>query len=116
MANFKTGITETPDLPSDRETLWVCLIGITSGLLYLLVYFAQRAIYLNGLFFNIAGTVVRGVPADLVRLRWEAAVYYGSTVALFALYMWLIQLCRNGQVHSKRARTIALLFPVIFNL
>lgn len=99
-----------------RKTLLVLLIGIGSSILYLLIYFAQRAIYLNGLSRDVVGIAVRGMSADRTRLLWESASYYGGTVALFVLYFWLLLLCRRGQLRSGSARTLALLFPLLFNL
>ncbi|PSB47115.1 hypothetical protein C7B80_10910 [Cyanosarcina cf. burmensis CCALA 770] len=114
-----TTITAPPDSAEvRRKTLLVLLIGIASSILYLLVYFAQRAIYLNGLSRSDSdnGIALRGISADQTRLLWESASYYGGTVALFALYFWLLRLCRRGQLRSRPARTLALLFPLLFNL
>lgn len=112
-----TIITAPPDSAGvRRKTLLVLLIGIASSILYLLIYFAQRAIYLNGLYRDVVGIAVRGMSADHTRLLWESASYYGGTVALFALYFWLLLLCRRGQLRSGFARTLALLFPLLFNL
>ncbi|MDZ4877571.1 MAG: hypothetical protein CLLPBCKN_007006 [Chroococcidiopsis cubana SAG 39.79] len=101
-----------------RKTLLVLLIGITSSILYLLIYFAQRAIYLNGLPEEIRGIPLQegGTPLNNTRLLWESAGYYGGTIALFTLYFWLLRLCRCGQLRSGAARTLALLFPLLFNL
>ncbi|MBW4564977.1 MAG: hypothetical protein KME32_28490 [Mojavia pulchra JT2-VF2] len=98
------------------KTRWVLLIGMVSGVLYLLVYFTQRAIYLNGLSLDIANIAVRGTLADHTYLLWSVASYYAGTVALFALYLWLIVLCYRGQLRDRRASTLALLFPVLFNI
>ncbi len=103
-----------------REALLVLVIGLLSGVLYLVVYFTQRAIYLNGLDLNFAGVVERGAPASRTRLIREAAGYYGATLALFVLYAWLLRLCTQrvpgGRLRDRRARNLALLFPVLFNL
>ncbi|OWY65022.1 hypothetical protein B7486_44175 [cyanobacterium TDX16] len=114
-----TTITASPDSAGVRcKTLLVLLIGIASSILYLLIYFAQRAIYLNGLPQEVRGIPLQegGTPADSTRLLWESASYYGGTIALFALYFWLLRLCRRGQLRSGAARTLALLFPLLFNL
>ncbi|MGI8909141.1 MAG: hypothetical protein ACR2JR_01100, partial [Rubrobacteraceae bacterium] len=89
-----------------RDALRVALIGASSGALYLVVYLTQRGMFLNGL---------GEAPVDRTRLLFEAGVYYGATVLLFALYVWVLLLCRRGLLHD-RARTLALLFPVLFNL
>jgi alpha-1,6-mannosyltransferase len=98
------------------KTRLVVLIGIASGALYWLIYSAQRAIYLNGLSLNIEGIVVQGTAASRVWLLGQAAAYYSGTVALFALYFWLLLLCHRGQLRDRRTCTLALLFPVLFNL
>jgi len=99
-----------------KETLWVLWIGLASSLLYLAVYFAQRAIHLNGLHVEISGAVAYGNPADGGRLVLEAAAYYAATGILFTLYGLLLWLCRRGRLHDPQARTLALGFPILFNL
>ena len=90
-----------------RNAFPVFLIGVSSGVLYLIVYLTQRGMFLNG----------RGEsPVDGARLLFETGGYYGATVLLFALYVWIIFLCRQGLIHDNRARMLALLFPVLFNL
>ncbi len=96
-------------------------LGCATALLYGVVYFAQRAIFLNGhLASNRSPELVAlggpVVPADAARLRWEAGTYYVATLALFVLYGWLLWSCRRGRVLSRGARRLALLFPVLFNL
>lgn len=93
----------------------ILLIGMLSGILYGVTYFAQRAIYHNGLVFDVIGVMKRVEPGNSTRLIFEACIYYLATLALFALYMWLILLCRQGRFYSSRVIQIALLFPVLFN-
>ena len=69
----------------------------------------------NGLSQEVAGTLVRGDPADGSRLILQGAGYCGATLLLFALYAWLLLLCRRGQLRDGRARALTLLFPVLFN-
>src|SRR3712207_5958495 len=76
----------------------VLLIGLLSGMLYGVVYATQRAIFLNGLSIFHAGLHVEGAPADGARLLLQCAGYYGATLALFGLYVWLLALCRRGQI------------------
>lgn len=90
-----------------RGALRVALIGLSSGVLYLVVYLAQR-----GMFFNGRGEA----PVDDTRLLFEAGGYYGATVLLFALYVWVLLLCRRGLLRDNRTRMLALVFPVLFNL
>lgn len=99
-----------------RGSFWVLLIGVASGVLYGAVYLLQRAIYLNGLRIESAGVVHTGYPADRAALVMQGAGYYGATAALFALYVWLLYLYRGGALRTRRARTLALIFPVLFNI
>jgi len=97
-----------------REALRVALIGLASGALYLVVYASQWAMFRNGLSAEVAGILLRGEPADASRLLLQGGAYYGATLLLFALYAWILILCRRGLLDG-RARVLALLFPVLFN-
>jgi alpha-1,6-mannosyltransferase len=99
-----------------RGTLRVAFIGLASAALYLVVYVTQWAIFRNGLDQRVAGTLVRGEPADGARLLLQSGGYYGATLLLFVLYLWLLILCRGGMLGEGRARTLALAFPVLFNI
>jgi len=98
-----------------RDALRVAVIGLASGVLYLVVYVAQWAIFRNGLDQEVAGTLLRGDPADGSRLLLQGGAYYGATLLLFVLYGWLLVLCRRGLLRDRRARLLAVLFPVLFN-
>ncbi|MDQ4127296.1 MAG: glycosyltransferase 87 family protein [Actinomycetota bacterium] len=98
-----------------RDALLVASIGLASGALYVVVYVAQWAIFRNGLDQEVAGTLLRGDPADGSRLLLQGGAYYGATLLLFALYGWILILCRRGRLWGGRARKLALLFPVLFN-
>ena len=98
-----------------RDALRVAQIGLGSGALYLVVYAAQWAIFRNGLHQEVAGILIRGEPADGSRLLLQGVAYYGATLLLFALYAWLLMLCRRGLLRDGRACALALLFPVLFN-
>lgn len=76
----------------------------------------QRSIFLNGLPPGIGGEELRGEPADVSRLLVQGVGYYGATVALFVLYVWVLVLCRRGLLVSRSSRYLALLFPVLFYL
>jgi alpha-1,6-mannosyltransferase len=99
-----------------RAALRVAFIGLTSAALYLIVYVTQWAIFYNGLDQRVADTLVRGEPADGPRLLLQSGGYYGATLLLFLLYLWLLILCRGGLLRDGRARTLALVFPVLFNV
>jgi alpha-1,6-mannosyltransferase len=98
-----------------RDALRVALIGLASCALYLVVYVTQWAIFRNGLHQEVAGILLRGDPADGSRLLLQGGGYYGATLLLFALYTWILILCRRGLLQDGRARALALLFPVLFN-
>ncbi len=99
-----------------RDALRVACIGLASAALYLVVYATQWMMFRNGLDQRVAGTLVRGETADIPRLLLQSAGYYGATLLLFVLYLWLLFLCRGGSLRDGRARTLALVFPILFNL
>jgi alpha-1,6-mannosyltransferase len=98
-----------------RVALRVAFIGLASAALYLIVYVAQWAMFRNGLDQRVADTLVRGEPADGPRLLLQSGGYYGATLLLFLLYLWLLMICRGGMLGDGRARMLALGFPVLFN-
>lgn len=98
-----------------RVALRVAFIGLASAALYLVVYVTQWATFNNGLDQRVADTLVRGEPADGARLLLQSGGYYGATLLLFVLYLWLLILCRGGLLGNGRTRTLALVFPVLFN-
>ncbi len=99
-----------------RDGSKIAAIGFASGALYLIGYLAQSSIFRNGQQARVAGEVFRGVPPDGARLALELGVYWGATALLFALYAWLLILCRGGSLRDGRARLLALAFPVLFNV
>lgn len=105
-----------PDNRAARAISSVLLIGLSSGALYLVVYLAQRALFRNGLLLFVAGITVRGDAASQSHLLGQYAMYFAATIALFALYVGLLTLCRRGHLRDRRARALALVFPVLFNL
>lgn len=98
-----------------RDALRVAFIGMASAALYLVVYFTQWAMFRNGLHQQVAGTLVRGEPAEGTRMLLQSGGYYGATLLLFLLYLWLLILCRSGLLRDRRTRALALGFPVLFN-
>jgi hypothetical protein len=115
-------------MPNDRRTTLpqteaaardlprITLIGALSGALYAILYAIHQAIYRNGMVIDLGSSIIRGDPADRGRL-WLAGIGYASvSLALVALYLWLLLQCRRGSFAGGRARTLALLFPVLFNL
>lgn len=99
-----------------RETRWIVLVGVFSSLLYVAVYWSQRAIYLNGLSADISGVLLSGVPGDKERLWFEVGVYATATIGLFVVYGWLLQRCGRQLLITPWSRQLALLFPVVFNV
>jgi alpha-1,6-mannosyltransferase len=98
------------------DALRVALIGAASSVLYLVVYVTQWAIFRNGLRQEVAGMLVLGKPADGSSLVLQGIGYYGATLLLFALYAWILILCCRGRLRDGRARALAILFPILFNL
>ncbi len=99
-----------------RDGLRVAAIGMLSGVLYVVGYAAEWAVFRNGQHANVAGAVVQGAPPDGARLAIELGVYWGATTLLFALYAWILILCRRGSLRDGRAALLALSFPVLFNV
>lgn len=99
-----------------RDGLQVAAIGAMSGALYLVGHWAQRAVFVNGQGASVAGEVVRGTPPDGGRLAVELGVYWGVTALLFLFYALILVLCRRGDLRDGRAATLALSFPVLFNV
>ncbi|HEY9641409.1 MAG TPA: hypothetical protein V6C57_13060, partial [Coleofasciculaceae cyanobacterium] len=97
------------------DLVWIALIGSLSGALYGVIYFTQQAIFLNGL-LSTPGAIPPGHPADSAGLLFQLSCYCLATIALFALYGWLLVLCRQGKLHRRKTRILALLFPLFFNL
>ena len=94
----------------------MALIGLFSGALYTAGYVAGWAIFRNGQQSTVAGALVRGTPPDTSRLALELGVYLAATTLLFALYWWLLVLCRQGLLQDRRTRLLAFGFPVLFNV
>ena len=109
-------ITQSSTAASRRQIGWIVIIGLVSGMLYALVYWAQRGLYLNGLYANIGGVFLFGVPRDRARLFFDAGVYLSATIGLFLLYAWLLRRCEHQLVATPWSRRLALGFPVLFNL
>src|SRR4051812_22979101 len=100
----------------------VLLIGALSGISYLLVYLAQRALFLNGLLHAgdgsqafVTGVSLQGTLPDEGHVRWQLAAYYGGTLGLFACYGWLLRVCRR-ETWGATAGRLALALPVAFYL
>jgi hypothetical protein len=93
-----------------RQELNVVALGIASGLLYGIVYAAERQIFLNGLALNGIGEA-----ANVPRLALGVAAYVGASLLLFGLYVRLLWLCSRGRLVG-RSRALALVFPVLFHI
>ena len=110
-SGFFGGVTE-----GRRDGLRVAAIGLASGVLYLVGYLVQWSIFRNGQQARVAGEVFRGTSPDGARLALELGVYWATTALLFALYAWVLILCRRGFLRDGRTRRLALAFPVLFNV
>jgi alpha-1,6-mannosyltransferase len=53
---------------------------------------------------------------DRSGLLLQVGFYSVISIGLFALYGWLIAICRRGELESARVRRLALGLPVLFNL
>jgi alpha-1,6-mannosyltransferase len=98
-------VTETAQsrrAPTDRlgAAHVVVLLVVTSGLLYVVMYFAQRMIY--------AGPSGDGFAAGL-------GLYLGTVLGLFALYVGVLRLLRQRPL-SRGLRIVAFGFPVVYSL
>ena len=98
------------------ETVFVLLIGVVSAVLYAVVYFAQWEIFENGLSGRVAEARALGEPPNGILLAVQLAAYFGATVAVFALYVWLLLRVHSSERLSRRARYLALFSPVVLNL
>ena len=77
----------------------VVVLGLVSGVLYVAMYAAQRAIH--------GGPSGDAFTAGLV-------LYTIITLGIFVLYVWLLAWCRRPL--SRRVRLTAFGFPVLFGL
>ncbi len=114
-------MTSPPTAPSSaagrfRDTHWLLVVGFVCAGLYAAVYWSQRAIYLNGLYASIGGALLFGAPRDEQQLLLAVGVYAASTLALFVMYGLLLRRCEKHLVTSVRARQLAILVPVLFNI
>lgn len=95
----------------------ILLIGVISSILYSIVYFTQRAIFFNGLSLNFDGMVNQGAPANSAELWLQIGTYWGATIALFAVYGWLLILCRRGYFSDRKIhRILVLVWPLLLNI
>jgi alpha-1,6-mannosyltransferase len=113
------GAASKAGTPARTSLRAVLLLGCASAALYGVVYLAQRGLFLNGV-AGAGGLATSagprpGTPADGSRLLVQGAAYYAGTLALFALYGWLLLLCQRGRLAGRAAR-LALLWPILFNL
>jgi alpha-1,6-mannosyltransferase len=86
------------------STTSVLVIGLSSGVLYLVTYVAQRAIQHAG-----QGDK-RGLPV------FPLLLYVSATVCLFGLVTLLLYICRRQGLANRRATILAVAFPVAFDL
>jgi hypothetical protein len=91
--------------------LEVLLLGIASAAFYLLLYLAERRIFLNGW-----PAASGGSAPDNALVASDLLLYLVATIGLFGVYARLLFFfsLRRGLLVG-RARAVALLFPVVFN-
>lgn len=88
-------------------------IGVASLGLYVATWLLELALFRNGLRH---GTVIDpGVAADAPLLIWQMAIYGLITVLTFWTYLAVLNMCRRGELASRRARLLALAVPVVLN-
>ena len=88
-------------LAAPSGEVMVVVFGALSGLLYLATYDAEHRLVHD-----------RDAGRQLVELaRYDLAV-----IGLVGLYAGLLASCRRGRLRSPRARRLAILIPVLFNL
>jgi alpha-1,6-mannosyltransferase len=80
----------------------VLVAGTGSGLLYVGTAMAQRGLQQG--------------PDGAKGLPLQIALCVTATIGLFALYGGLLVACRSGGLQTRSARTLAIGFPVLFNL
>jgi TRAP-type C4-dicarboxylate transport system permease small subunit len=88
----------TPGPPRGLSVTRVLVFGLVSGLLYVAMYAAQRAIH--------AGPSSDAFAAGL-------ALYPIVVLGVFAAYIYVLVLCRRPL--SRRLRLAAFGFPVVFS-
>jgi len=99
------------------------MLGAVSALLYLTMLAAQRAIFLNGLAgldrgvsAYDAGILRWGVAPDTRRAILQLCVYYGTTLALVAIYVAILWTVRGTTIWSRQHKAALLAFPILFNI
>jgi alpha-1,6-mannosyltransferase len=90
--------------PLRGGTSLVLVVGAGSGLLYVGLASAQRAIQ-------------RGPrPDGAAGLLLQIALYVTATIGLFALYGLLLMACRRASLPTRSVRVLAIGVPVLFNI
>jgi alpha-1,6-mannosyltransferase len=111
MLAFKTGRIE-----SALYYKPIVFIGIATSLLYWLVSRGKELLYLKSHAANNSGISVQGLTTNFLNSIGELSLYYGSIIALFGLYFYLLKLCSRSRLDDRRTMALTLLFPVIFNI
>ncbi len=106
----------TSQARDDRRGLSLILLaGAASAALYLNVELTQRAIFRNG--FRLVPLLVDpGFPADRSAVFWQCVSYFISTLALFALYGFVLHRGRLGELDRGAVKAWSLALPVLFNV
>lgn len=86
-----------------RVSVWpLLLIGLGSAAFYAVLVLIDPLIQRDSL--------------DRSGLLLQVGLYSAISIGLFALYGWLIAICRRGELWSAGMRRLALGLPVLFNL
>jgi hypothetical protein len=85
------------------EVWSVLVIGVASGLLYVVVVATERRIQGSSSSGETSASQLDGV-------------FVIATLAMFALFGALLLICSRGGLVTRKARVIAIAFPVLFNV
>src|SRR5207253_1034528 len=87
--------------PSTRRS--IVLLGVGSGILYALVYVLSRSF----------APLHRADPSNLSAL---IVLYIVATLALFLLYVRVVEYAATGRMTGAHVRRLAIAFPIAFNI
>jgi hypothetical protein len=89
-------------------------IGVATLGLYVATWVLELAMFRNGV--RQATVIDPASVADESLLTWQMMLYGLVTVVIFWAYLAVINMCRRGELATRRARLLALAVPVILNL
>ena len=99
-------------MPAERPQSRVLSLSAATLALYAATWWIERAIFRNGI-VPWHSIVDPGEPGNRALLAGELLAYALVTLGIFACYLELLRLCRDGGLASPRARLLALGTPVL---